>query len=206
MLSFFGLFLVGGANVQGRSGGYSICLCRRWWQFALGRVVAIERLRYFQKYHYLVKKSKSPGDGLNRYCIRSLYWRTDSSGIWGTLGWYKFSILKNHPRIISQCPGVKSLGYSLTGLSAQGLSRLYSTCWLSCGFIRGSTGERSTFRVSQVVGRIHLLVVVALSTPLFWRSTPQFKKLSIDKYDSFLKASKGVSHFNLEDGVLYNII
>ena len=174
MLSFLGLFLTGGTNVQGRSGGYSICLCRRWWQFALGGVVEIERLGYFKIFYYLVKESKSSGDGLNRYCISSLYWGTNSSGIWGILGCYKLSNLKNHPCIIFQCPWVRSPGYSLTGLSAQGLTRLRARCWLSCDFTRGSSGERSTSRVPQVVGRIHLLEVVALRTPLYWLSPPQF--------------------------------
>ena len=39
----------GGQKWQGRSGGFSICLHRSWWQFALGGVVETERIECFRE-------------------------------------------------------------------------------------------------------------------------------------------------------------
>lgn len=58
--------------------------------------------------------------------------------------------------ITSLFPWVQSPGM-LTESSVQGLTRLWSRCWLGCILIWGSTGKEATSKLKQAVCRIHFL-------------------------------------------------
>lgn len=53
-------------------------------------------------------------------------------------------------------------GHSLAESSAQGLTKLPPRCQLGCILLWGPTGEESTSKFTQVVGRIHFLVAAEM--------------------------------------------
>lgn len=60
----------------------------------------------------------------------------------------------------------QDLGHSFIGSSAHSLTRLKLRCWLGCILIWSLDWERFTPKFTQAVGKIYLLAVVWLSSPI----------------------------------------
>ena len=128
----------------------------RWWQFALGGAVEMERIECFREIFQWRNPKVLVVDGRDAAVVFHVEQQITTN-----------SATQQHSFIISWFPwsGVQA---QRAGSSAQALTRRQLGADWGCGLTGGSAGKRPTSKLPQVLGRIHLLAICSAEISVFF--------------------------------------